>query len=148
MPDYADRSPRSRVDRSRCRKTKRSCLSASGILITCFVAGFLGNPSINLLSLRPGQLIGLRPEQLRLASPGAAPNATDASLSAQLTTREWLGDRVLLHLNSADGPLKVMRPSSDSLAAALQPGAQVEVQWSRVDALSFDARSGERIRPA
>ena len=32
-----------------------------------FVAGFLGNPSINLLSLRPGQLIGLRPEQLRLA---------------------------------------------------------------------------------
>ena len=72
----------------------------------------------------------------------------EASLSAQLTTREWLGDRLLLHLSSADGPLKVMRPSSDSLAAALQPGAQVEVQWSRVDALSFDARSGERIRPS
>ena len=69
----------------------------------------------------------------------------EASLSAQLTTREWLGDRVLLHLSSADGPLKVMRPSSDSLATALQPGAQVEVQWSRADALNFDARSGERI---
>ena len=69
----------------------------------------------------------------------------EASLSAKLTTREWLGDRVLLHLSSADGPLKVMRPSSDSLAAGLQPGAQVEVQWSRVDALNFDARSGERI---
>ena len=113
-----------------------------------FVAGFLGNPSINLLSLRPGLLIGLRPEQLRLAPAGAAPASTETSLNAQLTTREWLGDRLLLHLSSANGPLKVMRPSSDTLAAGLQPGAHLEVQWSRGDALCFDARSGERIEPS
>ena len=113
-----------------------------------FVAGFLGNPSINLLSLRPGQLIGLRPEQLRLAPAGAAPASTEASLSAQLTTREWLGDRLLLHLSSANGPLKVMRPSNDTLAAGLQPGTHLEVQWSRGEALSFDDRSGERIEPS
>ena len=113
-----------------------------------FVAGFLGNPSINLLSLRPGQLIGLRPEQLRLAPAGAAPASTETSLNAQLTTREWLGDRLLLHLSSANGPLKVMRPSSDTLAADLQPGAHLKVQWSRGDALCFDARSGERIEPS
>ncbi len=110
-----------------------------------FVAGFLGNPSINLLSLRPGQLIGLRPEQLRLASPETEQDPTDASLNASLRTREWLGDRLLLHLDSDNGPLKVMRPSSDALATALQPGARICVQWSRSDALAFDARSGARI---
>ena len=110
-----------------------------------FVAGFLGNPSINLLSLRPGQLIGLRPEQLRLASPETEQGPTEASLNASLRTREWLGDRLLLHLDSDNGPLKVMRPSSDALATALQPGARICVQWSRSDALAFDARSGARI---
>ena len=109
-----------------------------------FVAGFLGNPSINLLPLRPGQLIGLRPEQLNLAAPETHP-AAGVSLSATLQTREWLGDRLLLHLSSASGPLKVMRPSSDTLAADLPPGTNVCVEWNRDDALAFDARTGARI---
>jgi multiple sugar transport system ATP-binding protein len=110
-----------------------------------FVAGFLGNPSINLLALRPGQLTGLRPEHLRLAAPEVEATSAEDSLIAHLKTREWLGDRLLLHLSSASGPLKVMRPSTDTLAAALQSGARVRVRWHPDDALVFDARSGARI---
>ena len=113
-----------------------------------FVASFLGSPSINLIEDEAGIQLGLRPERLKL-QPAERPVATGwRARPGRVVHWEWLGDRVLLHLNSADGPLKVMRPSSDSLAAALQPGAPVEVQWSRVDALNFDARSGERIRPS
>ena len=43
-----------------------------------------GDTFDNLLSLRPGLLIGLRPEQLRLAPAGAAPAATETSLNAKL----------------------------------------------------------------
>ena len=103
-----------------------------------FVARFLGSPSINLIERGMTQL-GLRPELLELADAGSpVPRGWDA-MEGQISHREWLGDRVISHVQCADqGTLKVL-----SLEAPAN--ATLQVRWRQAEALLFDARSGERL---
>ena len=103
-----------------------------------FVARFLGSPTINMIERGTTQL-GLRPELLELTDAGSpVPQGWDA-LEGQLSHREWLGDRVISHVQCAEqGTLRVLSREAP-ISSALQ------VRWRQADALRFDARSGERL---
>ena len=118
-----------------------------------FVAGFIGSPPMNLLSgeISDGRfchghgsvpvdgsgraLLGVRPEDIRLADEG-----TDAHFEGEVYSSELLGDCVLLNLKTDDG----------LLAAKIAP--ETERQMGEVVRLAFDpgrlhlydAESGKR----
>ncbi|HEU0037418.1 MAG TPA: sn-glycerol-3-phosphate ABC transporter ATP-binding protein UgpC [Kofleriaceae bacterium] len=115
-----------------------------------FVAGFFGTPSMNFLAadltatgdrqaargpgfeiplaapakpLRPANesdkiVVGIRPERLSLATRG-----DDIALTGAVAMREVLGAEVVLHVDSAAGPLTVRTDAG----AAPRPGDQVRV---------------------
>lgn len=124
-----------------------------------FVAGFLGNPKINLFTgdssvgdavLRSAPVngghvvVGLRPEQLRVAP---APGGGAARFEATAESREHLGHETLLWLR----PANAADPSSSFAvrtqnAGAVERGHNVYIEFSPQNALLFDAASGCRLR--
>jgi multiple sugar transport system ATP-binding protein len=103
-----------------------------------FVARFLGSPSINLMEHGNEQL-GLRPELLELAEPSSPVPQGWEALEGQLSHREWLGDRVISHVDCpGQGTLKVL--SREAFG-----GTSLQVRWRQADALRFETRSGERL---
>lgn len=124
-----------------------------------FVAGFLGNPKINLFAgdssvgdavLRSASrnnghvVVGLRPEQLRVAP---APGGGVARFEATAESREHLGHETLLWLR----PANTAAPSSSFAvraqnASAVERGHNVCIEFSPHNALLFDAASGCRLR--
>jgi ABC-type sugar transport system ATPase subunit len=63
-------------------------------------------------------IVGIRPERISLANQG-----DDVALSGEVSMREVLGAEVVLHLESAAGPLTVRA----DVAAAARPGDTVQV---------------------
>ncbi len=133
-----------------------------------FVAGFFGTPSMNFLAadlayagerktargpgfeiplapgpaLRPAAeapakvVVGIRPEQLTLQ-----PGGDRIALAGEVSMREVLGAEIVLHLESAAGPLTVR---ADAHAAA-RPGDRVEV-WLDPSAIHlFDGVTEARL---
>jgi multiple sugar transport system ATP-binding protein len=133
-----------------------------------FVAGFFGTPTMNFLAadlaqtgerqsargpgfeipldrapeLRPAKsaidriVVGIRPERLSLVNSGS-----DVSLSGEVAMREVLGAEVVLHLESAAGPL-TMRTGAGS---APRPGDTVQV-WLDPHAIHvFDGATEIRL---
>jgi multiple sugar transport system ATP-binding protein len=133
-----------------------------------FVAGFFGTPTMNFLAadlaqvgerqsargpgfeipldrapeLRPAKsavdriVVGIRPERLSLTNSG-----DDVSLSGEVAMREVLGAEVVLHLESAAGPL-TMRTAAGS---APRRGDTVQV-WLDPHAIHlFDGASEARL---
>jgi ABC-type sugar transport system ATPase subunit len=133
-----------------------------------FVAGFFGTPSMNFLSadlaasgerqtargtgfeiplakraaLRPAKdavdrvVVGIRPERLSLS---AAPDSV--ALSGEVAMREVLGAEVVLHLESAAGPL-TMRTEANS---APRPGDTVQVWLDPAGVHLFDGATELRL---
>jgi multiple sugar transport system ATP-binding protein len=100
-----------------------------------FVASFLGNPSINLIDTPECQL-GLRPERLQLAPAASAAVVDWSALEGRVCHREWLGDRVITHVDCGlHGTLKVVGDAG----LANNP---VQVRWHQQDALRFERESG------
>lgn len=103
-----------------------------------FVASFLGSPSINLMDTSDCQL-GLRAERLELHPAGAALPDGFRAVEGELSHREWLGDRVISHVQiPAQGVLKV-------ISASVSDERQLQVRWRCTDELRFDRESGERL---
>ncbi len=127
-----------------------------------FVAGFIGQPPMNLIpaeqrkgcihlvphgevikaagapTLPDGPVIlGIRPEDLRLAAPG------EAGLDTQIELIEFLGHETLLHarLQGSDTPLTLRAPGRLELAA----GTTVRMHVAGVPHL-FSARDGKRLQ--
>ena len=134
-----------------------------------FVAGFFGTPSMNFLTadltatgdkqtargpgfeiplasrtaaLRPAKdsvdrvVVGVRPERLSLHG-----NRDDIALSGEVAMREVLGAEVVLHLESASGPLTVRTDAG----SAPRPGDTVQV-WLDPKAIHvFDAATELRL---
>jgi sn-glycerol 3-phosphate transport system ATP-binding protein len=119
---------------------------------TTFVAGFIGTPPMNLLRLADGaggavirgtdtpvvaalpgrdRLLGLRPEDVRLAPGGVAARVRDG---------EYLGADTILTCLVGEEPLKVRAPGR----VAVSPGAAVHLAWDARAAHLFDARTGRR----
>lgn len=103
-----------------------------------FVAHFLGSPSINLVE-RGDEQLGLRPELLELAEAGSPVPQGWEALEGTLSHREWLGDRVISHVQCpGQGSLKVLSREA--------PGnGTLQLRWRQADALRFEARSGKRL---
>lgn len=91
-----------------------------------FVAGFIGSPPMNLLhhapGVRPGQILGIRPEHLDLAAEGWTLRAeTTELLGAERLVHAWLGDEpVTVRLDEsqaapAPGTIFCVRPRADRL---------------------------------
>jgi len=133
-----------------------------------FVAGFFGTPTMNFLeadlaqtgdrqsargagfeiplaiapALRPAQsapgrvVVGIRPERLSLVRRG-----DEIAVSGEVAMREVLGAEVVLHLESAAGPLTVRADAG----AAPRPGETVQV-WLDPQAIHvFDGASELRL---
>jgi multiple sugar transport system ATP-binding protein len=138
---------------------------------TEFVAGFIGSPRINLLEVAPlrqwvaqgarantghgaasvrtwvmswpaaARRVGIRPDRLRLASPGAG-------IPARVVHVEHLGDNSILHVQltlgtpGADSTVQMKVPGGEVRAA---PGDEVHLTVDRADTvLAFD-ENGRRI---
>ncbi len=132
-----------------------------------FVAGFVGSPKMNFLPARvvsagpelrlslaggaevamplsgpaPGDAveIGLRPEHLRLASPGA--EAQGLMLEGKVTLIEELGSESFVHMDLADGTRVTIRAGRDEAVDGDRLRATADLRH----ALLF-AADGSRIR--
>ncbi|MBE2261831.1 MAG: sn-glycerol-3-phosphate ABC transporter ATP-binding protein UgpC [Burkholderiaceae bacterium] len=111
---------------------------------TTFVASFIGSPPMNLLKHAPneahggppGAILGIRPENLTLASDGWA---------LQVETTELLGAERLIYARLGDELITIRTEESHFVPA---PGSTVHAK-PRADKLHwFDASSGRRIEPA
>ena len=97
---------------------------------TAFTAGFIGAPPMNLMK-RDGTLLGVRPEEMRIAGDGA---------EARVESVEYLGADSLVALRSQGEPILVRVPGH----AAAREGETVHVAWNRESEHHFDAQTGRR----
>jgi sn-glycerol 3-phosphate transport system ATP-binding protein len=123
---------------------------------TAFVAGFIGTPPMNLVRLAPtprglairgsravvvaddsrgDRLLGLRPEEVRLA---------DSGVPAEMRDGEYLGSDTILTCAVGDETVKVRAPGRVPVA----PGTQVRLAWPPDAMHVFDAGSGARCAAA
>ncbi len=127
-----------------------------------YVAGFVGSPEMNFcdgvvaegrvtfagISLAyPGPMdgsqmtIGIRPEKLRLASPGASPRLDRATLRLRIVVVEPLGSETLLTLSAPGGEWKMRYPEGPVPAV----GDEVDVEINAAALHLFDRVTGQRL---
>jgi sn-glycerol 3-phosphate transport system ATP-binding protein len=120
---------------------------------TVFAARFIGTPPMNILTLADGAgggvvagtaapavlagpgagwLLGIRPEDVRLAAAGG--------VAATVASVEYLGADSILACAVGDQTLTVRTPGR----AVLAPGAAIRLTWSPEATHRFDAQSGRR----
>ncbi|CAN5690932.1 sn-glycerol-3-phosphate import ATP-binding protein UgpC [soil metagenome] len=103
---------------------------------TTFVASFIGSPPMNLLKhapgVRPGQILGIRPEHLKL---------DDSGWSAQIEHVELLGAERLVYARIGDEQLIIRTDAADLPPAA---GDTVKIAAQQDKLHWFDANSGKR----
>ncbi|MGQ0674622.1 MAG: ABC transporter ATP-binding protein [Rhodospirillales bacterium] len=109
---------------------------------TEFVARFVGTPPMNLLESAPGlgtvgdgRMLGVRPEDIRLAPGG---------MEAAVESVEYLGADTILACRAA-GQRVLVRLAGQS---ALRPGARVGLSWAEGARHLFDKASGRRLEGA
>jgi sn-glycerol 3-phosphate transport system ATP-binding protein len=102
---------------------------------TAFTARFVGTPPMNVVSLpghtRAGQLLGVRPEDIRIGGAG---------LDAVVEGVEYLGADSIVACRAGTEPLAVRLPR----AAHFDAGAAVKLSWTPDAAHHFDAATGLR----
>ena len=104
---------------------------------TTFVASFIGSPPMNLLKtapgVKPGTLMGVRPEHLHIGANG---------WSATVDAVEMLGAERLVYARVGDETL-IVRINEDGSSPAPGDAILISLQEDRVH--WFDAESGTRI---
>src|SRR5690606_33197660 len=117
--------------------------------VSAFAAGFVGSPPMALLpaerlpvGLREGAasggagvLIGVRPEDLRLAG------ADESSLPVQITGIEFLGGETLVYCAGEAGALIAKLPGRPALVR----GGKAALSWDAANRHLFDAADGRRL---
>jgi sn-glycerol 3-phosphate transport system ATP-binding protein len=101
---------------------------------TTFAARFVGTPPMNLLRLDDvrGRLIGVRPEDIRLA---------DSGMPARVTAVEYLGPDTIVTCATATDTVAVRAPGRVELAE----GKTAHLTWAVAAQHEFDAASGARL---
>ena len=118
-----------------------------------FAASFIGTPPMNLLDAAEvaiptgfapdnGQeaancLFGVRPEDLQFSADGR-----DFSIAARITSIEYEGSVVLVHLVSRSGARLSVSHSGDTVPAE---GAEVKLGWDRKATHLFSKPDGKRL---
>jgi ABC-type sugar transport system ATPase subunit len=114
--------------------------------VNTFVARFIGSPSMNMLPssvLGVGgadQLVGFRPEHVRLGNGGGAAASYDASVEVV----EYLGDEQLAHVRLGDHEIVVKLPVEPRLRAGEQETFSVPLE----KVLLFDETSSQALGTA
>jgi multiple sugar transport system ATP-binding protein len=126
---------------------------------SAFVAGFFGNPPMNLLrparradSLAIGDsqiaapadgelLLGIRPEHVRIDTTSSAASDDELHARAIVTSREPHGAETHVELDLDGQPLRARVAGFD----APEPGSQVRVVLSRRELRWFDAVTGRAL---
>ena len=99
---------------------------------TTFTAGFIGAPPMNLLrGGRQDDVIGVRPEDMRLAAEG---------LAAAVESVEYLGADSLVAARARDQPLMIRVPGR----APVRTGDAIRVAWDKSHEHRFDPHTGGR----
>jgi sn-glycerol 3-phosphate transport system ATP-binding protein len=98
---------------------------------TAFTASFIGAPPMNLMAFDAAATVGVRPEDMRLATDG---------LAATVESVEYLGADSLVAARAGSQPLVVRVPGR----SAVQAGQQVRVAWDRAREHRFDPQTGRR----
>ena len=101
---------------------------------TAFAARFIGTPPMNLLAM-PGRAdlrLGVRPEHVRIASPGR--------LAAVVQSAEYLGADTIVTCTAGPDMIAARVPGQHDLAA----GARIELDWQDGDQHFFDVATGKR----
>jgi ABC-type sugar transport system ATPase subunit len=106
---------------------------------TRFVAGVVGSPELNVLPQPDGAVLGVRPQDLAVAPPGAG------ELEGVIDVVEPRGSELLLYVRGAGAlagrELRVIAPPD--LAAAPEQPVGLRLDPSRVH--RFDPASGRRL---
>jgi len=106
-----------------------------------FVARFIGNPGMNILSLPSGESWGFRPHDARLRPPGVSlDRSLDLSVDGRIVTKEILGSEVLYCIETSAG--KVMAKMQDD---GFSFDDDVSLRLNRESVYFFDL-DGMRIR--
>ena len=107
---------------------------------TAFTARFVGTPPMNVVSLpghgKPGQWLGVRPEDVRV-DPGAG----GAGVEAVVEGVEYLGADSIVACRAGSESLTARAPR----AVPWEAGARVKLSWDPSAAHYFDAATGARI---
>lgn len=107
-----------------------------------FVASFIGSPPMNLLKnapgVKPGAILGVRPEHLRIANSGEG-------WSARLETQELLGAERLLYTRVGEEQVIVRVDESQVTPTPYTNGATVHLKFAPEHVHQFDAASGKRL---
>lgn len=107
-----------------------------------FVASFIGAPPMNLLrkapGVKPGTLIGVRPEHVSLS--------TSQGWEAQVETQELLGAERLIYTRVGEEQVIVRLDESRAAPASeFVPGATVRLDFLPEHTHQFDATTGKRL---
>ncbi|MBO3761398.1 ATP-binding cassette domain-containing protein [Ciceribacter sp. L1K22] len=110
-----------------------------------FVAGFLGMPSMNFVSVerlpdwtgRPGLTAGFRPETLTVSTSEPAGHG----LPVRVVLSEMTGAEAILHCDSPAGRLTVVGPRSTELRGA----DRLWITYDLEKAVFFDDKTGDRL---
>jgi len=114
-----------------------------------FVAGFVGNPPMNLLPLDERTMAGIRPEHLHIDPEATAADAL-LDLSVRIEHLEYLGSEWLAYgliqsgLEAADRPRHVVVRLPASARPDFETGQQRRVVGYREAICLFDRISGKR----
>ncbi len=110
-----------------------------------YVATFVGSPPMNLVP-RGDELIGFRPENLRLERDGATDAAAGVSFEMTSIRSEYLGSEKLVY-GEVEGVRTVARMAANEPLPAPE-GGSITLTVRNVDLRVFDRESGSRRPPA
>jgi sn-glycerol 3-phosphate transport system ATP-binding protein len=99
---------------------------------TTFTARFIGTPPMNLIEIG-GEIVGVRPEHVRLADKGRLP--------ATVSAVEYLGADSIVVVDAGGTPVSLRHEGYCSLT----PGARVAIAWDEAHSHRFDKSSGLRV---
>ena len=102
-----------------------------------FVAGFVGQPPMNLLQMENDGLIGIRPQHVMLAAVGAG-HLTGVLESLQPVGETWLAQ---VQVKGLDTWIRCLLPAKPGC----EVGQPVSVHWNQDRLHRFDAITGERL---
>lgn len=114
-----------------------------------FVAGFIGNPPMNLLSLDEATIVGIRPEHLQV-DPESPVNDVMLDLSVRIEHLEYLGSEWLAYgtvqsgLAISDNSRHVVARLPANARPGCVPGQQCRFVGRREHVCLFDSSSGTR----
>jgi sn-glycerol 3-phosphate transport system ATP-binding protein len=102
---------------------------------TAFTARFIGTPPMNILTAAGGILLGVRPEDIRVATEPAP-----RTVEARVNRVEYLGADSILLCAAAGQTIAVRAPGRVDVAA----GRTVHLSWRKDTTHVFDAKTGRR----